>query len=168
MTHRHLFGLDVPEMTSMSKFKSVISPCKGLFNCQQKCCLSEYNFYNQFWANEWPFIPIHMSLCERTGKELPWSVMLVTRFTRVTPWMFNDGFDNLRIALMADRDYLYWMSLSEDCAAPQMPNPEDSWIISPVHNPHRVRPLLTVFRCSQIFSAHRNAPSMINICCIIC
>ena len=34
--------------------------------------------------NEWPFISIH--ICERTGKELPESVMLITRFTRVTPW----------------------------------------------------------------------------------
>ena len=35
------------------------------------------------WINEWPFILIH--LCEHTGKELSWSVMLITRFTQVTP-----------------------------------------------------------------------------------
>ena len=35
------------------------------------------------WMDGWPFIPIHV--CERAGKELPRSVMLIARFTRVTP-----------------------------------------------------------------------------------
>ena len=36
--------------------------------------------------SEWPFIPIH--IYEFTGKELPRSVMLITRYTRITPWMY--------------------------------------------------------------------------------
>ena len=30
----------------------------------------------------------NLNKCERTGKELPGSVVLITRFTRVTPWMY--------------------------------------------------------------------------------
>ena len=38
-----------------------------------------------FWIND------HLSLftCERTGKELHGSVMLITRYTRVNPWMYS-------------------------------------------------------------------------------
>ena len=35
---------------------------------------------------EWLFIHI-LTVCERGGKELHGSVMLITKFTRVTPWM---------------------------------------------------------------------------------
>ena len=38
--------------------------------------------------NEWPCIPIHTDMYECTGEELSWSVMLITRFTRATPWMY--------------------------------------------------------------------------------
>ena len=37
------------------------------------------------WMNEWPFIPIH--ICEFTGKELPWSVILITGYIRVIDWI---------------------------------------------------------------------------------
>ena len=40
------------------------------------------------WIIEWPFLPIHTDLCEGTRKELPWSIMLITRSIRVTPWMY--------------------------------------------------------------------------------
>ena len=30
--------------------------------------------------NEWSFIPIHTDLCKHTGKEPPWSIMLITRY----------------------------------------------------------------------------------------
>ena len=37
---------------------------------------------------EWPVISIHTNICEhRVRKELHWSVMIITRFTRVTHWM---------------------------------------------------------------------------------
>ena len=37
--------------------------------------------------NEWITVYPYWQ-CERTGKELPGSVMLITRFTWVTPWMY--------------------------------------------------------------------------------
>ena len=43
---------------------------------------------------EWPFIPIH--ICELQGTGLPWSEMLITRYTRVTPWMYAYVWRQLR------------------------------------------------------------------------
>ena len=37
---------------------------------------------------EWPLIPIHIDLCERTGNELTWSTMLLTKFARLTPSIY--------------------------------------------------------------------------------
>ena len=44
----------------------------------------------QTWlhVNEWPAIPIHTDMCDHTGKEPHWSVILITRFTRISPWMY--------------------------------------------------------------------------------
>ena len=36
------------------------------------------------WMTVYPY----SHTCERTGNELPGSVMLIARFTRVTPWMY--------------------------------------------------------------------------------
>ena len=40
--------------------------------------------------NEWPFILIDIDiiLCERTGMEPTLSVMLIMKFTRITPWIY--------------------------------------------------------------------------------
>ena len=54
--------------------------------------------------NEWPFISIHTNMCKYTGKELPWSIMLVTRFTRVTPCMVN-------IKILCYIGYHLWIQL---------------------------------------------------------
>ena len=46
------------------------------------------------WPNTVKIASWEWYICERTGKELPLSVMLITRFTRVTPWMFISYFVN--------------------------------------------------------------------------
>ena len=41
------------------------------------------------WMNVWPFIPIHTDMCKFIGKELHWSVMVITLFTREKPFIFD-------------------------------------------------------------------------------
>ena len=63
-----------------------------------------YENIRRLWMNEWwPFIPIHTDICGRAGKKLHWSVMLLTKITRILfecMYMFNDGLYNCWISLI--------------------------------------------------------------------
>ena len=45
-------------------------------------------FLNSQWMNEWMNDRLSLFTYERAGKELLGSVMLITGFTRLTPWMY--------------------------------------------------------------------------------
>ena len=50
-----------------------------------------YEWMNRYeWINEWMTVYpyIHTDMYKNTGNEPPWSVMLITRFTRVTLWFY--------------------------------------------------------------------------------
>ena len=44
-----------------------------------------FSQYIYIWEYKLPFI--HADLCDRTGKGLPWSIILITICNQVTPWM---------------------------------------------------------------------------------
>ena len=72
---------------------------KPLCNALEDCSTLVYE-----WMNEWPSFPIYIIMWTyREGAT--WSVMLITRFTWVTPWMKNLYINCISVCL---KIWNYW------------------------------------------------------------